>query len=322
MKNKSTTMKIQADMPIDDNKTIKNEIENNIPNEKMGILSVVGAVVLWSTSFAAIKIGLVGIPPITFAAIRFIVASILMSGLVLTGMQLESVPLKSLWKLVLGGLLGITAIFSLHNLGMQRTTSADANLLVASYPVIILLLEVLIFKEHVNVKQIAGVVIAICGVYLVINLTGEQSASNRLVGNLLILIAGFVWAFYNFVTKNVVSQYSTFTVIFWQTLFGMIALVALSFTEFNQWQLPSVTTLLAATFLGVFCSVGAYLLYGYGLKNLSPNLTVSLMNLQPVFGLILASILLGEKISLIQVVGGIILITGVTISIRFGLDNK
>lgn len=298
------------------------EVESKKPNEKVGILSVVGAVILWSTSFAAIKIGLVGIPPITFAAIRFLVASILMGGLVLAGMKLESVSPKNLWKLVLGGLLGITAIFSLHNLGMQRTTSADANLLVASYPVIILLLEVLIFKARVNIKQIAGVMIAICGVYLVINSANEQAATNRLVGNLLILIAGFVWAFYNFATKNVVHQYSTFTVIFWQTMFGMIALVILSFTESDQWTLPSATTLLAATFLGIFCSVGAYLLYGYGLKNLQPNIAVNLMNLQPVFGLILASILLGEKISLIQVVGGVILVTGVTLSLRFGLDKR
>lgn len=298
------------------------ETEGKKPNEKVGILSVVGAVILWSTSFAAIKIGLVGIPPITFAAIRFLVASILMGGLALAGMKLDTVSPKNLWKLVLGGLLGITAIFSLHNLGMQRTTSADANLLVASYPVIILLLEVLIFKARVNFKQIAGVVIAICGVYLVINSANEQAATNRLVGNLLILVAGFVWAFYNFATKDVVHQHSTFTVIFWQTIFGMVALVILSFTEFSQWKFPSVTTLLAATFLGIFCSVGAYLLYGYGLKNLQPNLAVNLMNLQPVFGLVLAAILIGEKISLIQVVGGVILITGVTLSLRFGLDKR
>src|SRR5512146_2927952 len=130
-------------------------------NRNIGILSVLGAVVLWSSSYVVTKMGVGDIPPLTFAAIRFVFAALLMGGLALTVQRLEPVPAKDLLRLALGGLLGITAYFSLQNLGVQRTSAADATLLVASFPVITLLLEVLFRKARVSFKQIAGIVLAI-----------------------------------------------------------------------------------------------------------------------------------------------------------------
>ena len=245
-------------------------------NRKIGILSVLGAVVLWSSSYVVTKVGVGDIPPLTFAAIRFVFAVLLMVGLACTIQRLEPVPAKDLRRLAVGGLLGITAYFSLQNLGVQRTSAADATLLVASFPVITLLLEVLFRKARVRLKQIAGIAIAIGGIYLIIDLTGFQAAPDRLEGNLLLLLTGLAWALYNFATQDVVKKYATFTVIFWQTLFGMAALLPLALTEVNAWRPLSPNGLLGALFLGVFCSVGAFLLYGYGLKSLRPGLAVNL----------------------------------------------
>ncbi len=284
-------------------------------NPKIGILSVLGAVVLWSSSYGVTKMGVGDIPPLTFAAIRFVFAVLLMVGLAFTVRHLETVPAKDLRRLAFGGLLGITAYFSLQNLGVQRTSAADATLLVASFPVITLLLEVLFRKALVSFKQVAGIVIAIGGIYLIIDLTGFQAAPDRLIGNLLLLLTGLAWALYNFATQEVVKKYATFTVIFWQTLFGMAALLPLALTEVHAWRPISPAALLGAVFLGVFCSVGAFLLYGYGLKSLRPGLAVNLLNLVPVFGLIFAGLFLREKIGWAQILGGLIVISGVTMSV-------
>jgi drug/metabolite transporter (DMT)-like permease len=285
------------------------------PDQKIGILSVLGAVVLWSSSYVVIKFGVSEIPPLTFAAIRFIFAVLLMVVLAFTVQRLEPVPAKDLRWLAFGGLLGITAYFSLQNLGVQRTSAAEATLLVAAFPVIILLLEVLFRKARVSIKQIAGIGIAIGGVYLIIDLTGLQAAPGRLEGDLLLLLTGLAWAFYNFATQDVVKKYATFTVIFWQTLFGMLPLLPLALTEVNVWRPLTTGGLLGALFLGAFCSVGAFLLYGYGLKSLRPGLAVNLLNLIPVFGLIFAALFLHEKIGLAQILGGLVVIAGVTLSV-------
>ena len=68
-------------------------------------------------------------------------------------------------------------------------------------------------------------------------------------------------------------------------------------------------------YLGVFCSTAAFLLYAYGLKNLTPGLAVNLLNLVPVFGLIFAVIFLREKVGFVQMLGGLIVIAGVTLSV-------
>jgi drug/metabolite transporter (DMT)-like permease len=104
-------------------------------------------------------------------------------------------------------------------------------------------------------------------------------------------------------------------VIYWQTLFGLLALLPLALTETAQWGPLSTTGLLGALFLGVFCSVGAFLLYAYGLKSLRPGLAVNLLNLVPVFGLIFAAVFLHEAIGWIQILGGAIVIAGVTLSV-------
>jgi drug/metabolite transporter (DMT)-like permease len=290
------------------------------PGQRAGILAVLGAVVLWSSSYVVTKIGVGDIPPLTFAAIRFVFAALLMGALALTVQRLEPVPTKDLRRLALGGLLGITAYFALQNLGVQRTSAADATLLVASFPVITLLLEVIFRKAKASLKQILGIAIAIGGIYLLIDQSGAQAASTRLAssrmaGNLLLLGTGLAWALYNFATQEVVKKYKTFTVIFWQTLFGMAALLPLALTEAGAWRPLSPAGLLGAVYLGALCSVGAFLLYGYGLKSLRPGLAVNLLNLVPVFGLGFAAIGLHEKIGWIQIAGGLIVIAGVTLSV-------
>jgi len=190
--------------------------------------------------------------------------------------------------------------------------------LVASFPVITLLLEILFRRAQVRLLQLAGIAIAIGGIYLVIDLSTAQAAPDRLAGNLLLMASGLAWALYNFVTQAVVRRYPTFTVIFWQTLFGLAALLPLALIEADKWRPLSMTGWLSALFLGVFCSTAAFLLYGYGLMSLQPGLAVNLMNLVPVFGLVFAAIFLQEQIGFAQVLGGAIVIIGVTMSLSAG----
>ncbi len=131
----------------------------------------------------------------------------------------------------------------------------------------------------------------------------------------MLLATGLVWALYNFATQNVVQRYSTFTVIFWQTLIGAAAFLPLALLEAGSWQTPTLPGLMGALYLGAFCSIAAFILYGYGLRGLDPGSAVSMVNLVPIFGLILAVVGLKEEVSLMQVIGGLIVVGGVTLSV-------
>lgn len=286
------------------------------PKQRRAVLSIVMAVMLWSTSYVVTKVGVSDIPPLTFGAIRFSFAAVMVGLLAMFILRVEPVPLKDIFRLTIGGLLGITAYFSLQNLGVQRTSASDATLLVASFPAITMLLEVSFLKRRVSFMRLAGVGIAFMGVYLVIQQTATSAESPQLEGNVMLLASGLAWGLYNFATQHVVQKYSTFTVIFWQTLVGAVAFLPLSLLEAETWQLPGFTGVLSALFLGIFCSIAAFMLYGYGLKSLDPGSAVSLMNLVPVFGLILAAVCLKEVVSFIQILGGLVVIGGVTLSVQ------
>lgn len=320
MESNLKNFELRADQAIESmaDFTHSTRLETTRPQQTQAIFSVLAAVMLWSASYVVTKVGVGDIPPLTFGAMRFTFAALLIGLLALFSLRVEPVSLRDLVRLTLGGLLGITAYFSLQNLGVQRTSASDATLLVASFPAITMLLETIFLKIQISFIRLAGVGIAFLGIYLIIQQTAAATETHRLEGDLILLATGLAWALYNFATQKVVQKYATFTVIFWQTLIGAVAFLPLTLLEAAAWRPLSFTGLLSALFLGVFCSVAAFLLYGYGLKRLEPGSAVSLMNLVPVFGLLLAVVILKEEVNFIQVIGGLIVVIGVALSVRMG----
>ena len=79
---------------------------------------------------------------------------------------------------------------------------------------------------------------------------------------------------------------------------------------------PSPTTWASLAYLVIGCTVAGFMLYNWGLEDLEPSTATSLSNLIPVFGLILAALILHEQINVQQLVGGAIVIVGIILSTR------
>lgn len=287
---------------------------------------VAGAVLIWSTSFVATKAALVEVPPLTLGAVRFALAALL-AGLVAAlfgGLRVKGAA--DLGRLCLGGLLGITLYFSMENVGVDLATASDAALVVASYPAIAMALEAFLYRRRLSVMRLLGVALAIVGVNAILGNAAFASAkggwdASRLLGDAILLATGLVWALYNFATRDVVARYPMPTVVFWQTAFGALFFVPVALVEQGvigggQWVPSGGIALLAVAHLGVLCSVAAFLLYARGLRGLDASSAVGVMNLVPVFGVLFAVVLLGEPLGLLQVLGGIVVVAGVTLSVR------
>lgn len=291
-----------------------------MPDQKqtnaVSILSVLGALIIWSSSFVAIKIAYETYPPITLGAVRFLVATLVLGALVLLPGNRVKLQKTDGWTVALGGLTGITLYAVLQNIAMQWTSASNATLIIASYPVITLLLESLIYKVRLNAVKIVGILIAIFGVVIISYVKAETRQQGELLGVILLIVAGVAWAFYNFLTKKVVNHYPPVTLLFYQTLFGAIFMAPLSLFERSQWAAPTTMTFSMMLFLALFCSVVAFLLYNLGLKHLSASTVTSMLNLVPFFGVFFSWLLLGEAITVRKIVGGGIVVLGVMLSIR------
>lgn len=290
------------------------------PESRAGIAQsyafTVAALLIWSTSFIGTKIAYATFPPITLGALRFVIASAVLGVALIGGKAHVKPTLKDLGVMAVSGVLGITLYFTLENIGVSLTTASNAALIIASYPAITTLLELVIYRIKPSASKVAGILIAMAGVYLLSSTSGNEGNQSQHVGDLILVATGVVWALYSFTTRKVVARYPAVTVSFYQTIAGVICFIPLSLTEMARWQAPTVTSLAVLVYLGVMCSVAAFLLYNLGLRKLSPSTSVSLMNLVPVFGVILAVLILHETITARQLIGGPIVMAGVLLSAR------
>jgi drug/metabolite transporter (DMT)-like permease len=284
--------------------------------EKSYLMAVVGAVLIWSISFVATKVAFRAFPPLTLGALRFIFAALLLGIVVYMQCGFIRLAKGDLIWLSISGVLGITIYFSMENIGVKFATAADAALIIASYPAITMLLEMLIYRITISRIRFFGVGLAIFGVYLIVRESSNIGGAHRFSGDIILAATGIVWSFYNFITRKVVNKYPTVLVTFYQIVAGAVAFLPLAWTERKLWRMPAVDSIGALVYLGVFCSVIAFLLYAYGLRKLASGTAVTLMNLVPVFGVFFAIIFLHEPLSLIQFIGGLIVVAGIIFSIR------
>ena len=290
----------------------------NAPNREGGLhlLSTMTGIMLWSTSFVATKMAYESFSPLTLGACRFIIASLALTMLVRIWGGFIIPPAKDLLLLSVSGLLGITLYFAMENIGVNMTSASNAALIVASYPAITILLERCCYGISISWVKGVGIALAAIGVYIISISTSDAGGERQLLGNIILIATGIVWALYNFATRSVINKYPAITVSFYQTIAGTIAFIPLAAIEYPEWRLPSTQSWLVLLYLGLFCSVAAFMLYNYGLRRLSAGAAVTLMNLVPVFGVIFSVLLLDESVHASQLLGGIIVIVGVIASVR------
>ena len=288
-------------------------------SEKNGwhYLATVGAMLIWSSSFIATKVAYRTFPPITLAAARFLVALILLGVARLVMKERVKPTRKEMVPIAFSGFMGITLYFLFENVGLKMTTASSAALIVASFPAITLVGERIVYKTPITARQIVGIVLAMVGVYLIsVSSEKAEGAENPLLGNLILLGTGVVWAAYIFSTRKVVGRFPAITLSYYQTLAGFIGFLPFTLFEVGQWQAPTGATVTMLLYLGAMCSVAAYLMYNFGLRKLKPSTSAFLMNLVPIFGTLFSVVLLNERLTLRHLAGGALVILGVIVSVQ------
>lgn len=287
--------------------------EGIMENKKIYYASTTIAVLLWSASFIATKIAYTMFEPITIGFIRFLIAVVILGVVRLFTKERVRPANRDMAIIALSGLLGITLYFSAENVGVQLTPASNASLIVASYPALTALFEFFIYHTKPTFKKIMGITLAFAGV-VILTVKSGNSGDGVLYGNLILIAAGVIWTFYNFVTRSVTSKYSPLTLSYYQMLFGTLFFIPLVLLEGGELHTVTLSGCIATVYLSLGCSVGAFLLYNFGLRKLSASAAVSIMNLVPVFGIIFSALLLQETITLTQIAGGTVVISGVILS--------
>ena len=190
----------------------------------------------------------------------------------------------------------------------------------ATNPLVTMLMAALILKDPIRTNQRIGMIFSFLGVAIVIS----HGFLNMLlhfkisVGDLIILGANLCWALYSVLSRRYVKKSTPLMTTAMTMSIGALILLAFSgsslasFELLNQnWQVYA-----ALIYMALFGSVLAYLFWNYGIAQLGAGPISIFFNLVPVFTVVI-SIVAGQSISLLQIIGGMVVIFGVLISVNF-----
>ena len=274
------------------------------------------AATVWGASFIATKVALKDISPITIVWLRFAMGLIILGLAVILRKQF-ALPNKSEWGyFALLGFLGITLHQWLQSNGLKTSEAGTTAWIVATTPVFMALLGLLILKERLNGIKTLGILLAFFGVLLVVsdgNLASISIGKFGAPGDVLILISAINWAIFSALSRRGLKTYSASLMIFYVMLLGWIFSSVLFASGGYYVEIPALSFngWLGVTFLGVFCSGLAYIAWYDALQMLSTAETGVFLYIEPLIAMVVAFLVLGEPITVASLFGGGVILFGV-----------
>ena len=280
------------------------------------ILKALFAVSVWGASFVATKISLQYAAPTTIVWLRFSMG-VCVLGLAVTLKKQFALPKGKDWGyFALLGFLGITFHQWLQSTGLLTAQATTTAWIVATTPVFMALLGLIILRENLALYQVAGIFLATFGVLLVVT-KGDLGALTvgrfGTSGDFLVLISALNWAVFSTLSRSGLQKHPATRMMFFVMSFGWVFSSILFFSTSGLSQIFPIPGdgWIAILFLGILCSGIAYIFWYDALKDLPVAQTGAFLYLEPFVTLVVASIVIREAILLASIIGGITILIGV-----------
>ena len=288
------------------------------PSEIRAHLALLFMVVIWAVNFSVAKVALGEVSPLTFNALRFPLAAALLYVIL---QSRGSIPLPTraeLPRVLTLGLLGNLLYQMFFIFGLNRTTAGNASLLLAGTPIITAVMSSMLGHESIRPRVWFGVIATFGGILLVvIGGRGQiEAGGSTLLGDLLMFGASLAWAFYTVGSRPLVEKYGALPITAWTLWIGSAGLVIAGIGDVwrTDWSGISAMTWLAVLYAGVLSIGVAYVIWYYGVGRLGNTRTSTYSNIVPVIALAVAWMWLGEVPTAFQLMGTVVILSGVTVA--------
>ena len=292
------------------------EPKSTQPSKTLVLLAFAVIYVVWGSTYLAIRVVVETIPPFISAAVRFLIAGVLLMGF----LRLRGVALPDYrqWRhSAVAGLLLSVGGNGLVVWAEQSISSGLAALLVALTPVWFALLDWLRpGGKRPQLKTVVGIVIGFAGVILLVS--GRSSAdthSSSLWAALAVVVAGVLWAAGSLFSKYSPNHGSPWMNAAAQMICGGVGLfvVALAGGEHArvEWNAVSTRSWIALLYLIVFGSWVGFTAYIWLLRVSTPSRVSTYAYVNPVIAVFLGWLVLGETVSGRMAWGALVVLAGV-----------
>ena len=278
---------------------------------------LIGAMFMWGGTWIAGRIIAQEVAaPLAVAAIRFVLAGLVVAGFALgSGRRLPLPADAGAWGVICA--LAFTGVF-LYGLcffyGLKHLPAGRGALVVALNPVMVAVLAWLFGQERMHRHKLCGILIALAGCLTVIG-NGQPLAlldGGVGPGEWLILGCAGSWACYTFIGRRLAQTLPAFAVTFYASLLGACFLALAAAVEggvdLASW---SIKVWLGMGFLAIFGTAMAYTWFTAAVHQIGVARASVFINLVPVFAVLQAAVLLDEHLGLAVLAGGLLVIAGV-----------
>jgi drug/metabolite transporter (DMT)-like permease len=287
------------------------------------VMYLLTATALWAGNAIAGRALVGSISPITLSAVRWSLAALILLPF---GWHIFK-PGTPLWKnkirFLILGLFGVGSYNVLLYLALQTSSAINVTLIGASMPIWMLFIGSVFYKVKPKLLQMLGAVVSLIGVAVVLT-RGDLSAllsMQMVVGDFLILVATFLWAFYSWMISRPGASterqwpWADFLMaqiligLLWTGLFeGFEIAAGHAYLDLNLWTGSLIL------FVAIGPSLVAYRCWGLGVNGAGPTVAAFFANFIPLFTALLSAAILGEPPSLFHGVAFALIVAGIWVS--------
>lgn len=274
----------------------------------IGIGLAVLATLIWSGNFIVARGVINDIPPITLAFYRWLLATLILLPFAWKYFSSGLTVVRNNWLYFLAAAAtGVSVFNTFVYIGGHYSDAINLALIgTTTSPIISVILARIFLKEKISLFRLLGMMICVAGIFLLLS-KGSLDKLYSLSfskGDWWVLGAAFSFAIYNTLVRKKPTGMNPVSFLFIIFLLGTVLLAPFYLNEIAQGKRMefTVTNLAVILYLGLGASVICFLLWNIAIGKLGSGRTALFGNLIPVFSSIEAVMILGEKISWIQVV--------------------
>lgn len=273
------------------------------------------AVLIWSLNITVTRYVAEFISPISISFYRWLIAFVLMSPFVLLSVWKYRTEIRQhAWQFALLGACGMVFYQGLAYSAAHYTTATNMGIINAFTPIFTIFISIFILKEMPTRYAVIGGILSFLGLLYVMSQGNLQSLMHLAGhwGDLLMILAVFLYAFYGVFLKKWQIQMPLLTSLYVQIAFALLFhlpfVFVLGLDVINSQNVGSVL------YAGVFPSIVAPLVWMMAVQYIGPNRTSIFMNVMPIGTALIAYFWLNEAWTIYHTIGGVIILLGIALA--------
>ncbi len=281
----------------------------------VGLVSIIFAMFIWGSSFIALKAAMVDLGEYTVIFIRMAAASLCFIFFIKRFLKYDFTK-RDIQLILLLGFFEPCLYFVFEAKALLYTSASQAGMITSLMPLMTAMAAGYFLKEIISRQLLFGSVVAMIGVvWLSVQATTTESAPNPMLGNFLEFCAMACATGYTLVARYLSEKFSALFITAIQAFIGFVFFLPFFIFELSTKEMTfSVEAISWSIYLGIVVTLLGYGLFNFALTKIEASRAAMFVNLIPIFTLILAFLILGEKLTTTELVASATILFGVIIS--------